>query len=77
MSKKILFVTGGLFYLSMILLTLCAKRIHTASLARVIIGYPEQRSFAEGETHRYLPAIAQELCEKKLFYRVEEEEDGE
>ncbi len=77
MSKKILLVTCGLFYLSMILLTVCAKRTHTATLARVLIGYPEQMSFAEGETHTYLPAVPQELGENKLFYLVEEQKNGE
>lgn len=76
-KKNVLFVVGGLFYLCMAFLTLSAKRLHTVSLTKVTIGYPEQRVFSGGQTHRYLPALPQELCGKELYYLSEEEKNRE
>ena len=66
-GKKILFGISVLFYLGMILLSLSARRLYTASLPRVRIGYPEHRLFRVDGEQAYLPAIPEELAAKELY----------
>ncbi len=76
-GKKILFGISVLFYLCMILLSLSARRLYTASLPRVRIGYPEQRLFLVDGERAYLPAVSEELAAKKLYCLTEVERNGE
>ena len=76
-NKKLLFAVIALFYFGMALFAIFAKKIHTASLPRVRIGYLEQRVFAIGERQSFLPALPRELCGTELYYLSEEEKNGE
>ena len=76
-GKKILFGISVLFYLGMILLSLSARRLYTASLPRVRIGYPEHRLFRVDGEQAYLPAIPEELAAKELYALTEVERNGE
>ena len=76
-GKKILFGISAVFYLGMILLSLSAKRLYTASLPRVRIEYPEHRLFRVDGEQAYLPAIPEELAAKELYVLAEVERNGE
>ena len=76
-GKKILFGISVLFYLGVILLSLSARRLYTASLPRVRIGYPEHRLFRVDGEQAYLPAIPEELAAKELYVLAEVERNGE
>ena len=76
-GKKILFGISVLFYLGVILLSLSARRLYTASLPRVRIGYPEHRLFRVDGEQAYLPAIPEELAAKELYALAEVERNGE
>lgn len=75
--KRILCLVSGLFYLCMAVLGMFAKKLHTASLPKVRIGYLEQRSFWVEESQEFLPALPQELYGTVLYYLSEEEKNGE
>ena len=76
-KKKLLLAVIGLFYFGMALFAISAKKLHTASLPRVRIGYLEQRSFFVEGNQNVLPALPRELCETELYYLSEEEKNGE
>ena len=76
-GKKILFGISAVFYLGMIVLSLSAKRLYTASLVRVRICYPEQRLFRVDGERAYLTAIPEELAKKELYALTEVERNGE
>ena len=76
-GKKILFGISVLFYLGMILLSLSARRLYTASLPRVRIGYLEHRLFRVDGERAYLPAMPEELAKKELYSLKEVERNGE
>lgn len=76
-GKKILFGISVLFYLGMILLSLSARRLYTASLPRVRIGYLEHRLFRVDGERAYLPAMPEELAAKELYALTEVERNGE
>ena len=76
-GKKILFGISVLFYLGMILLSLSARRLYTASLVRVRICYPEQRLFRVDGERAYLTAIPEELAKQELYSLKEVERNGE
>ena len=76
-GKKILFGISVLFYLGMIVLSLSARRLYTASLPRVRIGYPEHRLFRVDGERAYLPAMPEELAAKELYALAEVERNGE
>lgn len=76
-GKKILFGISVLFYLGMIVLSLSARRLYTAVLPRVRIGYPEHRLFRVDGEQAYLPAIPEELAAKELYVLAEVERNGE
>lgn len=75
--KRILCLVSGLFYLCMAVLGISAKKLHTASLPNVCIGYLEQRSFFVEGNQDFLPALPQELYGTELYYLSEEEKNGE
>lgn len=54
-----------------------AKKLHTASLPEVRVGYLEQRSFWVEESQEFLPALPRELYGTELYYLSEEEKNGE
>ena len=76
-KRKLLFAVIVLFYFSMALLAIVAKKLHTASMPRVRIEYLEQRVFYVGESQTFLPALPRELCETELYYFSVEEKNGE
>ncbi len=76
-KKTIILVVSGLFYLIMLLLAVFARKLHTAALPHVRIGYLEQKTFTVEEGRVYLPALPEELYGKPLYYVSEEEKNGE
>ena len=76
-GKKILFGISVLFYLGMIVLSLSARRLYTASLPRVRVAYPEHRLFRVDGEQAYLPAMPEELATKELYALAEVERNGE
>lgn len=76
-KKKVLVAVSAVFYLAMALLAVFAKKLHTASLPSVRIGYLEQKTVTIDGKRQYLPALPQELYGKPLYFVSEEEKNGE
>lgn len=76
-KRTVLLIISGLFYGALLLLTVFAKKLYTASLPRVKIGYLEQRAVTVGEERQYLPMLPEKLYGKTLFFVSTEEKNGE
>lgn len=76
-KRTVLLAISGLFYAVLLLLTVFAKKLYTASLPRVKIGYLEQRAVTVGEERQYLPMLPEKLYGKTLFFVSAEEKNGE
>jgi len=76
-KKNVLLVISGVFYLAMALLAVFAKKLHTASLPTVQIGYLEQKTVTIDEKRQYLPVLPEELYGNPLYYVSAEEKNGE
>lgn len=76
-KKKVLVAVSAVFYLAMALLAVFAKKMHTASLPTVRIGYLEQKTVTIDEKRQYLPVLPEELHGKPLYQVSEEEKNGE
>lgn len=76
-KRTVLLIISGLFYGALLLLTVFAKKMYTASLPCVKIGYLEQRAVTVGEERQYLPMLPEKLYGKTLFFVSTEEKNGE
>jgi len=79
-GKRVIIIVSVLFYLSMIVLTVSARRIHIAGLPRVIVGYLEMERFAvlktneqggEEEGMSFNLGIPKELYDNRKLYVIE------
>lgn len=76
-KKRALVAMSALFYLAMVLLAVFAKKLHTASLPRVRIGYLEQKIVTIDGEQQYLPVMPEELYGTDIYCVSEEEKNGE
>ena len=76
-KRRVLVAVSALFYLTMVLLAVFAKKLHTASLPRVRIGYLEQRIVTIDGKQQYLPVMPEELYGTDIYRISEEEKNGE
>ena len=76
-KKKVLVAVSAVFYLAMALLAVFAKKLHTASLPTVRIGYLEQKTVTIDRERQYLPMLPQGLYGKPLYQVSVEEKNGE
>lgn len=75
--KEVLWVVNGLFYLVMLVLALFAKKLYTASLPCVRVGYLERMSFLLDGESVYVTALPEALYGKTLYSVEKEEKNGE
>lgn len=76
-KKRMLVAVSAVFYLALALLAVFSKKVHTAALPRVRIGYLEQKSVTIDEKRQYLPVLPEELYGVALYRVSEEEKNGE
>lgn len=76
-KKRVLVAVSAVFYLALALMAVFAKKVHTAALTHVRIGYLEQRNMRIDEKQQYLPAMPEELYGEVLYRVSEEEKNGE
>ena len=72
-----LVAVSAVFYLALALLAVFAKKVHTAALPRVRIGYLEQKSVTIDGKQQYLPVLPEELYRTDIYRISEEEKNGE
>ena len=76
-KKRVLVAVSAVFYLALALLAVFAKKVHTAALPRVRIGYLEQKSVTIDGKQQYLPVLPEELYRTDIYRISEEEKNGE
>ena len=76
-KKRVLVAASAVFYLVLALLAVFAKKLHTASLPRVRIGYLEQKNVIVDGKQQYLPVLSEELYGTDIYCISEEEKNGE